>query len=65
MHIIVGATGQVGSTLLREVTGSGFPVTAVVRNSAKIRDKSIAIQIADLLNVGQLIEAFRGGTTAL
>src|SRR5690554_1487509 len=64
MNIIVGATGQVGSNLIREIKGSGFPVTAVVRNPGKVRDKSFEIRVADLLNAEQLIEAFRGGTTA-
>lgn len=62
--MIVGATGQVGSILLREIRGSGFPVTAVVRNPGKIMDKSTEFRVADLLNAEQLIEAFRGGTTA-
>lgn len=64
MNIIVGATGQVGSNLLREIKRSGFPVTGLVRNPAKIRDKSIEIRVADLLNAQQVMEAFRGGTTA-
>src|SRR5690554_1497823 len=51
MNIIVGATGQVGSNLLREIKGSGFPVSAVVRNPGKVRDKSIEIRVADLLDV--------------
>lgn len=64
MNIIVGATGQVGSNLLREIKQSGLPVTAVVRDPAKIRDKGIAFRVADLLNAEQVAAAFRGGTTA-
>lgn len=63
MNIILGATGQVGSTLLREIKESGFPVRAVVRNPDKISDKTIETRTADLYNAEQLIEAFKGGTT--
>jgi uncharacterized protein YbjT (DUF2867 family) len=41
MNIIVGATGQVGSNLIREIKRNGFPVRAVVRNPDKVIDKTI------------------------
>ncbi|MFD2036338.1 NAD(P)H-binding protein [Belliella marina] len=63
MNIIVGATGQVGSNLISEIKRNGFPVRAVVRNPDKLSDKNIEARTADLFNLGQLIEAFRGGTT--
>ena len=63
MNIIVGATGQVGSNLIREIKQNGFPVRAVVRNPDKIIDKTIEARTADLFNVEQLTEAFIGGTT--
>jgi len=63
MNIIVGATGQVGSNLIREIKQNGFPVRAVVRNPDKIIDKTIEARTADLFNVDQLTEAFIGGTT--
>ena len=63
MNIIIGATGQVGSHLIREIKENGFPVRAVVRNPDKLSDKSIETRTADLFNAEQLIEAFRGGTT--
>lgn len=63
MNIIVGATGQVGSYLLNEIKRKGLPVRAVARNSDKIIDKSIETKTADLFNVEQLTEAFKGGTS--
>lgn len=63
MNIIVGATGQVGSNLINEIKGKGFPVRAVVRNPDKLTDKEIEAKTADLFNVEQLKEAFKGGTT--
>lgn len=63
MNIIVGATGQVGSTLISEIRRNGFPVIAVVRNPDKIIDKTIETRTADLFNVEQLTKAFKGGTT--
>lgn len=63
MNIIVGATGQVGSNLIRELKKRHFPVCAVVRNPDKLADKTIETRTADLFNTNQLIEAFEGGTT--
>lgn len=62
MNIIVGATGQVGSNLIKELKKSGFPVRAVVRNPDKLADKSIEAKAADLFDVKQLITSFRGGS---
>ena len=63
MNIIVGATGQVGSNLIKEIKENGFPVRAVVRNPEKLFDKTIETRTADLLDLKQLTEAFKGGTT--
>lgn len=63
MNIIVGATGQVGSNLINEIKTNGFPVRAIVRNPDKFSDKAIEARTADLFNAGQLIEAFKDGTT--
>ena len=64
MNIIVGATGQVGSRLMKEIRSNGFPVRAVVRNPEKLSDKNVETKVADLFRVEQLVEAFTGGTTA-
>ncbi|MBX2923809.1 MAG: NAD(P)H-binding protein [Chitinophagaceae bacterium] len=63
MNIITGATGQVGSNLINEIKANGFPVRAVVRNPGRLPDKTIETRTADLFNVEQLTEAFKGGTT--
>tara|TARA_R110002050_G_scaffold79810_4_gene170567 strand:+ start:25907 stop:26785 length:879 start_codon:yes stop_codon:yes gene_type:complete len=63
MNIIVGATGQVGSILINEIRQYGLPMRAVVRNPERLKDKSIEHRIADLFNIKQLTEAFKGGTT--
>ena len=65
MNIIVGATGQVGSNLINEIKANGFPIRAVVRNPDKLSDKAIDAPTADLFNLEQLTEAFKGGTTVL
>lgn len=63
MNIIVGATGQVGSIVIREIKRNSFPVRAVVRNPDKIIDKTIETLTANLFNAEQLTKAFIGGTT--
>lgn len=63
MNIIVGATGQVGSNIIKELKNNSFPVKAVVRNPNKLSDKTIETQTADLFNAQELTEAFKGGTT--
>lgn len=63
MNIIVGATGQVGSNLISELKNNGFPVRAIVRNPDKLFDKTIETRTADLFNLEQLTEVFKGGTT--
>lgn len=63
MNIILGASGQVGSTLIREIVSKGFSARAVVRNPERLFDKHIDTKMADLFNLEQLTEAFKGGTT--
>lgn len=63
MNIIIGASGQVGSVLIREIINNGLPVRAVVRNVDKIADKNIETRVADAFNADQLIKAFSGGSS--
>lgn len=63
MNIILGATGQVGSMLLNEISQSGNQVRAVVRDIGKVKNASCEVRQADLLDVNQLTEAVRGGET--
>ncbi len=63
MNIITGASGQVGSNIVREITGKGFPVRAVVRNPAKVTFENAEIVTADLFDAELLTKAFTGGKT--
>ncbi|MCF7758614.1 NAD(P)-dependent oxidoreductase [Paenibacillus xylanexedens] len=38
---IIGATGKAGSVILKEAADRGHKVTAIVRNSSKLEDKSL------------------------
>ena len=64
MCIIIGASGRVGSQLIHHLTKSGITAIAVARDPDRIADKNIQVRKADLLDTGQVIEAFRGTTTA-
>ena len=64
MNIIVGASGQVGSILLKELVSRGLPVKAVVRDPSKVLDQNLEIGKADLFHEEQVVAAFKGGTTA-
>lgn len=63
LNIVVGATGQVGSALTIELKRKGNPVRAVVRDPNKLLDETIESKTADLFDVDQVTEAFKGGTT--
>lgn len=66
MNIITGASGQVGSTLVKELSKNGIPVTAVIRDTSKsdIFGSDVRVRIADIFNVDSLTKAFEGGETA-
>lgn len=64
MHIILGAAGQVGSQVVRELHRKGEPVTAVIRNKASaVPCDGIETRIADLSDGPALKEIFREGQT--
>lgn len=64
MNIIVGASGQIGSHLTKRLLDKGIPAIAVVRNPEKVKDENFKIRQADLFNLDQVVNAFKGGTTA-
>lgn len=64
MNIIVGATGQVGSNIVKELVQKQIPVRAILHKTKYEFDKTVEIRTADLLNVDDVIQAFNGGTTA-
>ena len=64
MHIILGAAGQVGSQVVRELHRKGEPVTAVIRNrESAVPCDGIETRVADLSDGPALREIFREGQT--
>ena len=66
MNIITGASGQIGSALVKELRKNGRPVTAVIRDKSKsdLFDSNVQIRIADVFDADSLTKAFEGGETA-
>ena len=64
MNIIVGASGQIGSHMTKRLLDKGIPAIAVVRNPEKVKDENFKVRQADLFNLDQVVNAFKGGTTA-
>jgi uncharacterized protein YbjT (DUF2867 family) len=62
--LVTGATGGVGTPLVGELLGKGFPVRAVVRSkdnrSARLEKLGAEVVVADLYDADQLTEAARG-----
>ena len=63
MNIILGASGQVGSHIVKALVTSNSPVRAIVRNPNSTFDSRVEVRIADFFNPVQLTEALRGGKT--
>lgn len=65
MNIITGASGQVGSALVKELSKNGMPVTAVIRNrnKADLFNQNVQVRIADVFDAESLTKAFEGGET--
>lgn len=63
MNIILGASGQVGSNIVKELTNRGLPVRAVVRTQKVDFDSRVEVKIADIFNLQQLTKTLEGGTT--
>ncbi len=64
MNIISGASGQVGSHIVKALINSGSPVRAIVRDQNTVFDSKTEVRTADLFNPAQLTDAMEGGTTA-
>lgn len=65
MHVILGATGQVGSALVSGLLENKQTVKAVIRDEHKANSipATAAIEIADLLQLPSLMHACRDATT--
>lgn len=57
---IIGATGFVGSNLVKEATNRGFEVTAIARNTDKIADEKVNKVSVDVNNISELSEVLKG-----
>ncbi|MDY7226672.1 NmrA family NAD(P)-binding protein [Hyalangium rubrum] len=67
MHIILGATGHVGSAVAHALLDRGEPVTAVTRDGRKaeaLARRGAEVAVVDVRDVGALREVFRRGTRA-
>lgn len=56
---IIGATGFVGSNLVKEATNRGLKVTAIARNIEKINSENIDKVALDINQVNELSEALK------
>ena len=67
MILLTGATGTVGSSLLRRLTAEGRPVRALVRNPRRLGDQRVRVQIAlgDLADPPSFRNALRGVDTVV
>lgn len=57
---IIGASGFVGSNLVKEATNRGLEVTAIARNVEKINAENISKVAVDVNQVNELSEALKG-----
>ena len=67
MHIILGATGQIGSMLVSELLLRGEKVRVVIRDTQKVaqlKDMGAEVFIADYTDAQALINAFDGCESA-
>lgn len=67
MILLTGATGTVGSALLRRLTTAGEPVRALVRDQRRLGDQRVRVQIAlgDLADPPSFRNALRGVDTVV
>jgi uncharacterized protein YbjT (DUF2867 family) len=65
--LLTGATGTVGSALLRKLTAEGRPVRALVRDQRRLGDQRVRVQIAlgDLSDPPSFRNALRGVKTVV
>lgn len=67
MILLTGATGNVGSALLRRLTATGTPVRAFVRNPRRLGSERVRVQIAlgNLADPATFRNALRGVDTVV
>ena len=67
MILLTGATGTVGSAVLRRLTADGTPVRCLVRDPKRLGPERVRVQIAlgDLANPASFRNALRGVSTVI
>lgn len=63
MNIILGASGQVGSSIVNELKNNNLPVRAIVRNQNTDFCNEVEVETADFFDREQLVKALEGGST--
>jgi uncharacterized protein YbjT (DUF2867 family) len=66
MHIVIGASGQVGSAVVRHLREKGEVVKGVIRDEKKaapLREAGASVALADVHDLPALTAAFAAGTT--
>ena len=61
--LVAGATGQLGSVIVKKLASAGVPVRAVARNAQKLeslKGPGVETKAVDLMNLAALTEACRG-----
>lgn len=64
MNVILGATGQVGSSIAKHLTKNNESVKAVIRNPDKaddLKSKGVQVEIADYFDLEALQASVKGG----
>ena len=64
MHIILGATGHIGSVVADQLLQKGENVTIITRSEEKRsawQQKGASVAVVDVLNTDQLKKIFAGG----
>jgi len=66
MHVILGASGQVGSSIVNQLIEKGEQVKGVVRDekkAGKLKKSGAAVAIADISDLPALVAALQDGST--
>lgn len=66
MYIVIGASGQVGSAVVRQLTEKGAPVKGVIRDlkkADKVKESGAAVAVADIHDLPALTNAVADGGT--
>lgn len=65
--VLIGASGFVGSVILKEALNRGFEVTAVVRHPEKIKieDEKLKVKKADVSSLDEVCEVCKGAEAVI